>query len=66
MDREVVMDKEVQMYKEWDLIVSKYLSTLLDMNIYLDNKADENSLEKIRAFDQALREFKAKYPEKFS
>ena len=60
------MDKEVQMYKEWDLIVSKYLSTLLDMNIYLDNKADENSLEKIRAFDQALREFKAKYPEKFS
>ena len=61
----MVMDKDIEMYKEWDLIVSKYLTALLDMNIYLDKTADENSLEKIRSFDKALREFKAKYPDKF-
>lgn len=59
------MDKDMQMYKEWDLIVNSYLTAILDMKIYLDKNHDDKSLEKIRELDRAMKAFKAKYPEKF-
>lgn len=61
----MVMDKDMQMYKEWDLIVNSYLTAILDMKIYLDKNHDDKSLEKIRELDRAMKAFKAKYPEKF-
>ena len=54
------------MFRDWDEIVNSYLAAILDMKIYLDKKHDEKSIEKIRRFDRAMKEFKAKYPEKFS
>lgn len=59
------LSRDVEMYKEWDNIINIYLSAVVDMNIHLDKKADQKSLEKIKEFDRAMTEFKLKYPEKF-
>lgn len=57
--------RDVEMFRDWGEIVNSYLAAILDMKIYLDKKHDEKSIEKIRRFDRAMKEFKAKYPEKF-
>jgi len=59
------MRRDVEMFNEWDEIVNSYLSVLSGLEIKLSPVRDEGTMLRIRAFDEALRAFKAKYPEKF-